>query len=1852
MNRKIIFKKCVILGLAFLISATIHGTGSFANDGDGSPAPDPVSSEMSLDGSDWQYKKVTDAILGGSAPVDSGWTTTTVPGYLYGWKYERAWFKKIFYVTAEKKTSVMKLRFNSIKYNSKVYLNGQLVGGNLGGYEPFEVDVSEYIVEGQNTLYVGVYDWTGTFTEPAFSESPVNLSATTDTGAQKNSGTFDTVISAIGNFYYYYGIWDSVYLLSRPEVNIEDVFVKTYLSTSETDNQIKLDVTLSNTNPYTQSITVRNSILDPGNNIVKVLPETSPFDIETLLPKNITVAADWPDPILWSPATPYLYRVKTEIVHAPTGRILDEKITRFGFREFKYEGIYFYLNGIKTKLMGTSNPPPTKYMSEDAIRTVLINVKNGNNNVFRLHSQPWPELWYKVADELGLLIIEESAYFGNAWQNNKYSDPVFWDNFRIHLERMIKKGRNHPSIIMWSLENELQHIGNNHESITDELASLVSHAKQIDDTRPIYFEADLDPGSQADVIGIHYPHEYPENYAYPNTANWSVVNRPFMYINGFHWDKTKPLYIGEFGWVNTWLPDAFAIMYGDKAYCDPAYYRGNTFIWGYYKNNARARIWEQQIQAYRENEVSGIAPWNIFDDASIETRDELDLNLANNILYATQKRAFEPVRFFVKNFDKNFFASKEVIRAIVVHNDAPEASSLRLEWNTGHETGSESYTLDPAALEERSIRFTTPDVTEKTALTLNLKLYRNGILVFEENEQYNIYPQPNSTIEPGKRIGLYDINGSTETMLDTIGISYTAINDINNIPRDLDLLIIGARVFTGTEDLGILNDLVEKGMNVLILEQDSYPASSLNIQMKDAPATWVFKRATTGALFDGITDEDLMYWSGDHYVLRKNILNPSSGNYRTLADSGNFDKSIYSPVGLNYSPIIEILRNRGKYILSQLLIVEKYENEPTAKLLLNNLIRYALAEKAPYSMTAFFGNNTAVTQFLQNKGFNYSNIPSLDNLDNYRLLIISGDDATWNSVSTNAANINQFVNNGGRLLLHLLNNANYEKLRAAGILDIPYEMKDTTLYPILKNTADEFTSGLSNYDLNWLNNYQLKQNIANSFLFRNCDLPIDPAPAEIKATAFLINTYPKTGKPNPADPDKWLLFSNGYIEEPAVPFGNNPSNTLTIVAAGTQAGGIYPIMAVKIDGIEAYRFSVNNASYRDYTFSGIPPGDHSVRIELVNYAYIAPDYRRLIIDKIRYGASSDNGSVVELTRPAALVKINKGNGQIVIDNIKWDTETNDPKRALRYVSNILTNLGGRFGAPFADFNAAPISGNAPLAVHFADTSTNNTTGWSWSFGDGQTSGEQNPVHTYDTEGTYTVSLTAVNNIGSDIEEKTGYIIVTTPPPTQYSITASAGSGGTITPSGVVAIDYGADKVFTITSEANYHIVDVLVDGVSVGNVSSYTFNSIKGNHTIEALFAIDTHSLTLTSEHGSISKSPDKTSYDHGESVTLTATPVTGYTFTGWTGDLAGATNPVAITMDSSKSVTALFTSNVYTIIAIAGSNGMIVPSGAITVDRGSSQTFTITPSTGYRISDVLVNGISVGAVKAYTFRNISANNKIAASFTRNKHKIAVTASGKGTIFPTEALDMDGGSNQTFTIIPNIGSHIKDVIIDGVSRGPIENYAFTGIEASHTINAIFESDVSTVSDSISHAATPAETLTGATQTNNIDYAGNIIVWPEDVPATDNAPKTLKSIDTPSEKKPSDSIITEHNSGASEPESNSAKDYSDTEGYRDPESRQDTSLVLLKLVGDMVVESSKKLQFSVRPIDTKGDNISYNIDKKIAGLSFEHKTGMLEWTPTEKQRGKFKLTFTATDNEGNSSHETITIKVSGPRSTKE
>ncbi len=148
---------------------------------------------------------------------------------------------------------------------------------------------------------------------------------------------------------------------------------------------------------------------------------------------------------------------------------------------------------------------------------------------------------------------------------------------------------------------------------------------------------------------------------------------------------------------------------------------------------------------------------------------------------------------------------------------------------------------------------------------------------------------------------------------------------------------------------------------------------------------------------------------------------------------------------------------------------------------------------------------------------------------------------------------------------------------------------------------------------------------------------------------------------------------------------------------------------------------------------------------------------------------------------------------------------------------------------------------------------------------------------------------------------------------------------------------------------------------------------------------------------------------------------------------------------------------NTYTITASTGTGGSISPPGATVVNSGNSLTYTITPSQGYSISAVTVDGAPAGAISSYTFSAVSGSHTISASFSPTVYTYTISASSGtgGNISPSGTVTVSSGSAQTFTITALAGYAISTVLVDGAPVGAVGSYTFSNITANHTISASF-----------------------------------------------------------------------------------------------------------------------------------------------------------------------------------------------------
>ena len=343
----------------------------------------------------------------------------------------------------------------------------------------------------------------------------------------------------------------------------------------------------------------------------------------------------------------------------------------------------------------------------------------------------------------------------------------------------------------------------------------------------------------------------------------------------------------------------------------------------------------------------------------------------------------------------------------------------------------------------------------------------------------------------------------------------------------------------------------------------------------------------------------------------------------------------------------------------------------------------------------------------------------------------------------------------------------------------------------------------------------------------------------------------------------------------------------------------------------------------------------------------------------------------------------------------------------------------------------------------------------------------------------------------------------------HTITASASLGGSVYPAGVQSVLHGATQAFTITPSIGYHLESFKVDGASAPLTSLYLFPRVNSNHTVHATFAVDSFTMaasvvtngvvsgaggTITQGGnlpiGSCSFTGGSGICDYGSTVTYTITPKPGYTLVNVLVDNAslGAINsynfPAPLAAD--HTIQAVFTNLVDITVSLGPTtppNGSISPvpdssTGKVSVQKGKSQSFAITPAEGHVIADVKVDGASLGPVSSYTFVNVQVARTLDVSFAAKKHVINVSAGLNGDI--TDELGniisaqvlVANHATKVFRIVPDANYEVADVKVDGVSVAAVGSHVFTDVVAGHTIEALFRGKPWVVVVSSAGPATP------------------------------------------------------------------------------------------------------------------------------------------------------------------------------------
>ncbi len=254
----------------------------------------------------------------------------------------------------------------------------------------------------------------------------------------------------------------------------------------------------------------------------------------------------------------------------------------------------------------------------------------------------------------------------------------------------------------------------------------------------------------------------------------------------------------------------------------------------------------------------------------------------------------------------------------------------------------------------------------------------------------------------------------------------------------------------------------------------------------------------------------------------------------------------------------------------------------------------------------------------------------------------------------------------------------------------------------------------------------------------------------------------------------------------------------------------------------------------------------------------------------------------------------------------------------------------------------------------------------------------------------------------------------------YALTVNAINGSVTKNPNLAAYDSNATVQLTAIPATGYHFTNWSGDLSSSANPVTVIMNA---NKTVTANFAINTYTLTVTAANGTVTKNPNQATYDSNSTVQLTATPATGYHFTNWSGDLSGSTNPINVTMDANRNVTANFAINTYT-LTVNATNGLVTKNPDLAVyDSNTTVQLRAIPATGYHFTN-WSGDLSSSANPVTVIMN--ANKTVTANFAINTYTLTVTATnGTVTKNPNQAT-YDSNSTVQLIATPATGYHFTN----------------------------------------------------------------------------------------------------------------------------------------------------------------------------------------------------------------------------------
>ncbi len=1244
------------------------------------PAAPSARSSVNLDGT-WEVCRNDEQLPGPvAAPIRDfpelpRWTAIEVPGDKNTLRPDLVFCHRLWYRTRVSVPESLEGRgfflvFPQNNLNTTVFVNGTYCGFDKNPFARVQIDVTPGVKPGVNEIWVGIRDaWYGRSASP---NDPMKLRRTFNIPTRFFDNGWQDLAYPIWR-HGESGILNTPELVAAGPVYAADVFCKP----SVTRKRLEAEVALTNPGAQLQAGELRWEAVNEKTGEVEKTFEPTPFAVAAGESLTLVVQGAWENPKLWWPDDPNLYLLRTSVVIG--GETVDVAETRFGFREWAWDGRDFRLNGLVWHGWADCFTASGK---EEWLRLY----HELNQKMMRFWGTTWqgmpPEEALDWFDENGIIVRRSGMLDGQAIgyfavERDEDLKKLFGTEIKMELLgnwkdqalAWVRGERNHPSVMIWSLENEWLYINciNLYGHLMDEFEAVVTDVSNavlaLDPTRPTMVDGGGATKAQTlPVHGDHYvvgkPQEYPD-LAYQANPKGGGRGR-------WEWDQQRPRFLGEDFYMTGNHPEV-------------SYFEGESAFAG--KPVRGVAIWERILhEGYR---WAGYGAWHFW--------------LGQNDTDRTQYIAMSPRAVFCRQWDWTFESGHQAQRTFGIFNDSRFEDPITFRWALSFDgkqvAGREQeYAIAPGESLKFDETIQMPAITatrQEGELTLTLEV--KGEEVFRDAKAVSVLKPVAAAGIAGLNAGnlaVYDPHGAVSGFLKDLSIPFAAVDSLDALPKGTKVLVVGKDALDAREaSSSRLAALAARGMRLVVLEQE-HPLRYQGLPAEMAAAANAGRTAFGEDLehpaLRGLQQKDFFTWGADRLVYRNAYAKPGRGARSLVQCDDN----------LRFTALAEVPVNDGLMLLCQLQVCDQITANPVAKQLALNLLDYAATYKLEFSPVAVaLEEGSQVAKALDAMGLEYTKAAGpLEALaaDAVKIAVVSASPQNLKLLADNLEAVRRFNARGGSLILCGLTPeglADYNTIVGVDHMIRPGKRERVVFPPV----RDRLMSGLTTGDVVLFSSERIfswtEGNYVVSDMFTHV-VDYDEV-ASFGSSPFWAYDNITNGF---FSADGWPLIINFPINKDNSPY----DVTITLqkpqaIREFTWVGNTfyYPQNRVNLifDGKrdEALSFAVE-PNAEPQTFAVDPPREaKAVTVQIAEWTPVQGKAPNIGIDNVYLKAQRSPEfyrDVKQMLNVGGLMHYVKGPGNIVLCNINFRDTEDVPENAVKK-RNILAAILRNLKAPFA-----------------------------------------------------------------------------------------------------------------------------------------------------------------------------------------------------------------------------------------------------------------------------------------------------------------------------------------------------------------------------------------------------------------------------------------------------------------------------------------------------------------------------------------------------------------------------------------